>query len=175
MIKAFRRKKIEEHSTDCFYCGHHHNPYDLIAKFTAREKGFTSLYCHNCKRYHRLKMTKEGLISVNDRISRDKGKSSTIRQDRMNCAHCDHPVDREDFDFLLKKKNNRRTTCHKCKGPLILRRTALGFYTTGKADYKRLSDNTDKGINRLEYDPTEKRFKLLRHRYPLKKKEQCQK
>jgi hypothetical protein len=173
--KVSRRLPIKEHITNCARCGHYHDPLPIIEKFKAHGKSSMSFYCEKCKRYHRVKLTTTGLVSLNVRLSRETGKSSTIREHRMECAHCEHPLDKEDFQFLLKKRNSRRTTCRKCFGALLVRRTALGFYTTAKANYKRLLDNTEKGVNRLEFDPTAKRFKLLKHRYPLKSKEQCQK
>jgi hypothetical protein len=63
---------------------------------------------------------------------RETDKSNTIRKHRMECAYCQHPIDKEDFDFLLKTKDHRRTTCKQCYGALVARRTARGFYVTIK-------------------------------------------
>lgn len=169
-----RRPRIKEHITTCVNCGHHHDPEVVISMFEAHGKSSMSFYCDKCKRYHVVKQTKTGLVSLNVK-SKEVGKSTTVRADRMECAYCNHPLDREDFQFLLKKRNARRTTCRNCQGALTVRRTAQGFYTTNKSGYTRILDNIEKGINRKEFDPIENKFKFLKDRYPLKSKEQCQK
>jgi hypothetical protein len=103
--KVSRRLPIKEHITTCAYCGHTHDPEIITSMFEAHGKTSMSLYCDKCKRYHRVKQTKAGLISLNVRLSRETSKSSIIREHRMECAHCEHPLDKEDFQFLLKKRN----------------------------------------------------------------------
>jgi hypothetical protein len=174
--KVSRRNPIKEHITNCAYCGHVHDPNIIISMFKAHGKSSMSYYCDKCRRYHRTKLTTKGIVSLNVLlVKKEKSKSATIRADRMECAYCDHPLEREDFQFLLKKRNVRRTTCRNCHGALTVRRTAQGFYTTNKSGYSRILDSIEKGINRKEFDPVEKKFKFLKDRYPLKKKEQCQK
>jgi hypothetical protein len=81
----------------------------------------------------------------------------------MECAYCNHPIDKEDFDFLLKKTDSRRTTCTKCYGALMARRTALGFYSTTKSTSNGKSISLQKLP--IEFDYTAKRFKLLKNKY----------
>lgn len=161
--KALRRTPIKKHLTNCTKCGHKHDVEPIIEQFKAHGKSSMSLYCHSCEVYHRVKQTKTGLISLNGRKSREKNKSTTVRKHRMECAYCQHPIDKEDFDFLLKTKDHRRTTCRKCHGALTARRTARGFYVTTKttANGKRFLTQREQ----VDYDYTTKRFKLLKNRY----------
>jgi RNase P subunit RPR2 len=161
--KVLRRTPIKKHLTNCTKCGHKHDVKPIIEQFEAHGKSSMSFYCHSCDTYHRVKQTKAGLISLNGRKSRETSKSATIRKHRMECAYCNHPIDKEDFDFLLKIKDYRRTTCKKCYGALVARRTARGFYVTTKTTINGKSFS----IQRLpfDYDYTTKRFKLLKNRY----------
>ncbi len=168
--RVSKKPKIKESSAICTKCGHNHDVAIVKAKYEAREQSFTSFFCHACNAYNRIRYTKKGLV----RLSPPMPKVITrpiIKADRMECAYCDHPLEREDFEFLLKKTNARRTTCRNCYGALTVRRTALGFYTTNKSNYSRILDSIEKGINRKEFDPVEKKFKFLKDRYPLKKKQ----
>lgn len=137
--KAFRRNRIKQHLTNCVHCGHHHDPQPIIEQYNAHGKTSMSYYCDSCNKYNRVKQTKEGLISFNRIVKVGVGKNNMIREHRMECAYCQHPMEKQDFQFLLKKRNVRRTVCSKCHKPLIARRTALGFYSTTKAEYKKPS------------------------------------
>jgi RNase P subunit RPR2 len=173
-IKESRKPAIKESSAICAKCGHSHDPAIVKAKYEAREESFTSFFCHACNAYNRIRYTKKGLV----RLAGPRVRlivRPIIKADRMNCPHCDHLIDREDFDFLLKTKTYRRSTCQSCYGPLIVRRTTLGFYTTSKADVKRKQENKEKGISRLEFDPVEKKFKSIKENYYLWQKWKKQK
>ena len=165
--RMVRNPPIKESSAVCAKCGHKHDVKVVKAQYEAREKSFTSFFCHSCNAYNRIRITKAGLIHLTGRQSRHTGKSTTIRADRMNCPYCDGAIDREDFDFLLKKKNYRRSTCQSCYGGIIVRRTVRGFYTTAKADIKRREDTLEKGTNHFEFDPVEKKFKIKKESYYL--------
>ena len=162
-----RNPPMKESSAVCAKCGHKHDVKVVKAQYEAREKSFTSFFCHSCNAYNRIRITKAGLIHLTGRQSRHTGKSTTIRADRMNCPYCDGAIDREDFDFLLKKKNYRRSTCQSFFGGIIVRRTVRGFYTTAKADIKRREDTLEKGTNHFEFDPVEKKFKIKKESYYL--------
>jgi hypothetical protein len=156
-----RNPAIKESSAICVKCGHSHDVAVVKAKYEAREKSFTSFFCHACNGYNRIRCTKKGLVRLAESNLRLFSRP-IIKADRMNCPHCNHLIDREDFDFLLKTKTYRRSTCQSCYGPLMVRRTKLGFYTTSKADVKRMEKNKEKGINRLEFDSEEKKFKTVK-------------
>ena len=164
--RMVRNPPIKESSGVCGHCGHHNDVAKIKTKYEARESGFTGFFCDSCGGYHRIKVTKKGLF----RLAKPAPKAYVrpiIKADRLNCPYCDNAIDREDFDFLLKKKNYRRTTCQSCYGGLVVRRTTLGLYTTAKADVKRREESKEKGINRLEFDPVEKKFKTVKENYYL--------
>lgn len=162
-----RKPPIKESSAVCTNCGHSHDVEIIKTQYEARGKSFTSFFCHSCHVYNRIICTKTGLFRLGPKQNKGTGKSTTIRADRMNCPYCNNAIDREDFDFLLKKKNYRRSTCQSCYGGIIVRRTVRGFYTTAKADIKRKEDTLEKGTNHFEFDPVEKKFKIKKESYYL--------
>ena len=167
-LEKMRNTKIKESSAICTSCGHSHDVEVIKNKYESFQRGRTSFYCESCNTYNRIISTKTGIFRLGSLKPKGKGPV-TVREDRMNCPHCDRSIDREDFDFLLKNRTYRRTTCQSCYGPVLIRRTVLGFYTTAKADIRRKAINTEKGINRLEFDPETKTFKTIKDRYYLHK------
>lgn len=163
-----RNPPIKESSAVCTTCGHTHDVEVIKAQYEARGRSFTSFFCHSCNAYNRIIRTRTGLMRLGSKQNKGTGKSLTIKADRMTCPHCERAsFDKEDFEFLLKKRNYRRTTCQSCYGPVLVRRSSRGFYTTSKADMERTRDSIARGINRYEFDPETKQFKAIKEKFYL--------